>query len=142
MTSYAEACKQLLTPAMKELAAGIVCSVRDNGPAATARLIAEMPADQRITLTVVLAALVPDDQALEIGALRPYTPDAPADPVTEIQDVIEARLVLEGIPSRPTSRHRLPVDPEQARENLRAANREIDEFDRVTGRRPAARSAA
>lgn len=134
VTNHAEACKQLLTPDMRQLAAGIVCAVRDSGPAATARLIAEMPADQRITLTVLLAALVPDDQAMEIGALRPYHPDTPVDPVTEIQRVIEARLVLEGIPCRPTNRHSLPIPAEDGRANLLAASREIEEFDRITGR--------
>ncbi|MEU4231047.1 hypothetical protein AB0F17_42720 [Nonomuraea sp. NPDC026600] len=134
MRDHAETCQQLLTPVMRELAAEIICSVRDHGPAITAQRIADIPSDIRLTLTVLLAALVPDDQALEIGALNRYEPGTVLDPVAQIQEVIEARLALEGMPSRHSNKYREPVTPEQAAINQAILVRETAEFDRRTTR--------
>ncbi|MEU6712905.1 hypothetical protein ABZ897_15605 [Nonomuraea sp. NPDC046802] len=137
MRDHAKTCRQLLTPVMRELAAEIICSVRDHGPAITAQRITDIPSDMRLTLTVLLAALVPDDQALEIGALHRYEPGSAIDPVAEIQDVIEARLALEGMPTRHSNKYRDPVSPEQAAINRATLVRETAEYDRARTARTA-----
>ncbi|MEU4703341.1 hypothetical protein [Nonomuraea dietziae] len=135
MREHSDTTRDLLTPEMTELAARVICAVREEGPGATARILTDLPANTRLLLTITLAALVPDDRALEIGVPTLRLPAPERDPLADIQRVMDARLALEQMPQRITRSYTEPITPYQAAVNRATLSRALDEHERDQARR-------
>ncbi|GHE31290.1 hypothetical protein GCM10017673_37510 [Streptosporangium violaceochromogenes] len=68
-----------LSPQAQELAARVVCIVRDEGPAAALKFVAGLTDAERLTLAVALAWCVPDDRPLRRFVARPVTSEEAAE---------------------------------------------------------------